>query len=94
MTVVLASGGYPGKHAVGKAIEGVTAANDLPGVTVFHAGTKAEGDGFVTAGGRVLAVTAIAESIDEAARRAYAAVDVIDFADKHYRTDIGYQARS
>ncbi len=94
MCVVIASGGYPGKYAVGKAIGGLETASSVEGVTVFHAGTKTEGDGYVTAGGRVLAVTAIGDSVDQAAERAYRAVDAITIEGKHFREDIGWQARS
>jgi phosphoribosylamine--glycine ligase len=94
MCVVVASGGYPGKYAVGKAIDGLDRAAAVEGVTVFHAGTKSEGNGYVTAGGRVLAVTAIGESVEEAAKRAYEAVDAIELEGKHYRKDIGWQART
>jgi phosphoribosylamine--glycine ligase len=93
MCVVVASGGYPGKYPVGKAISGLDRAGGVEGVTVFHAGTKSEGNGYVTSGGRVLAVTAIGESVEEAAKRAYEAVDAIELEGKHFRKDIGWQAR-
>jgi len=93
MCVVLASGGYPGSYPVGRAIGGLDVAAAMEGVEVFHAGTKTEGDGYVTAGGRVLAVTAIGADVEEAAKRAYAAADAIEFDDKHHRRDIGWQAR-
>jgi phosphoribosylamine--glycine ligase len=63
-------------------------------VTVFHAGTALEGDQVVTSGGRVLSVTAIGETIDEAAERAYAAAAMIEFEGKQFRRDIGWRARS
>jgi phosphoribosylamine-glycine ligase len=63
-------------------------------VTVFHAGTALDGDTVVTSGGRVLSLTAIGETIDEAAERAYAAADVIDFEGKQLRRDIGHRART
>jgi phosphoribosylamine--glycine ligase len=94
MSVVLASGGYPGTYEKGKAIRGLAAAAALPQVTVFHAGTALDGEQVVTSGGRVLSVTAIGNSIDEAAERAYAAVDAIDFDGKMFRTDIGWRART
>jgi phosphoribosylamine--glycine ligase len=87
--VVMASGGYPGSYATGKKIEGLAKAASLPGVAVFHAGTKREGDSIVTSGGRVLGVTAMADSLDQAIARAYQAVDKIHFEGAHYRTDIG-----
>ena len=94
LCVVLASGGYPGSYEKGKAITGLAEADELPQVTVFHAGTTLDGDQVVTSGGRVLSVTAIGNSIDEAAQRAYAAVDVIDFDGKMVRRDIGWRART
>jgi phosphoribosylamine--glycine ligase len=94
MCVVLASGGYPGSYEKGKAISGLSDAAALPKVTVFHAGTALDGDQVVTSGGRVLSVTAIGDSIDEAAERAYAAVDAIDFEGKMVRRDIGWRART
>ena len=93
MCVVLASGGYPGSYEKGKAIRGLSEAAALPQVTVFHAGTAIDGSEVVTSGGRVLSVTAIGNSIEEAAERAYAAVDSIDFDGKMFRTDIGWRAR-
>jgi phosphoribosylamine--glycine ligase len=94
LSVVLASGGYPGSYEKGKPITGLDAAGSLPKVTVFHAGTALDGDTVVTSGGRVLSVTAIGETIDEAAERAYAAVDEIDFEGKQLRRDIGWRART
>jgi len=87
--VNLASGGYPGKYPTGLPIRGVEAAGARPGVQVFHAGTAAKDGRLVTAGGRVLGVTAVAESIDAAIAAAYAAVREISFEGMHYRTDIG-----
>ena len=94
LCVVLASGGYPGRYEKGKPITGLEAAGALPQVTVFHAGTALDGDTVITSGGRVLSVTAIGETIDEAAERAYAAVDEIDFEGKQLRRDIGWRART
>jgi phosphoribosylamine--glycine ligase len=94
MCVVLASGGYPGSYDKGKPIRGLAEAGALPGATVFHAGTALRDDQVVTSGGRVLSVTAIGDSIDEAAERAYAAVDAIDFDGKMVRRDIGWRART
>jgi phosphoribosylamine--glycine ligase len=87
--VVLCSAGYPGNFERGKTIEGVNEAANLPSVEIFHAGTAREGDRLVTAGGRVLVVTACAPTIGEAASRAYEAADVIRFEGKHVRRDIG-----
>lgn len=89
-TIILASGGYPGKYQTGLPISGIEAAEADPNVIVFHAGTKQKEDGtYTTAGGRVLNVTAIGSTLDEALATAYAAVDKINFEGKHYRTDIG-----
>ena len=91
---MLAAGGYPGSYEKGTPIHGLDAASALPHVTVFHAGTALQGDTVVTSGGRVLSVTAIGESIDEAAERAYEAVEKIEFKGKQLRRDIGWRARS
>lgn len=88
--VVLASQGYPGEYARGKVIHGLDRAGAIPGVDVFHAGTRRDQGGqIVTSGGRVLGVTASASSFDEARRRTYEAVESIEFEGKQYRTDIG-----
>jgi phosphoribosylamine--glycine ligase len=87
--VVMASGGYPGSFETGKNIAGLTEAAVLPDVAVFHAGTKREGDSIVTSGGRVLGVTAGADSLPQAIQKAYEAVDKIHFDGLHCRTDIG-----
>jgi phosphoribosylamine--glycine ligase len=90
--VVMASGGYPGKHDNGKQINGLDAAAKLPDVKVFHAGTKQDGDRIVTDGGRVLGVTALGDDLAAAKARAYEAVKQITFAGAHYRTDIADKA--
>jgi phosphoribosylamine---glycine ligase len=87
--VVLASGGYPGKFATGKRIEGLTAAEKITGVKVLHAGTKRDGESIVTSGGRVLGVTATGPSLEEALGGVYRAVGEIHFEGMHYRKDIG-----
>jgi phosphoribosylamine--glycine ligase len=86
--VVLASGGYPGKFEAGKKITGLTAAEQVKGVKVFHAGTARQGDSLVTSGGRVLGVTAAAGSLEAAVAAAYAAAGTIHFDGMHYRKDI------
>jgi len=87
--VTLASGGYPGTYRTGVPIDGIDAAEAREGVRVFHAGT-AERDGkLVTAGGRVLGVTATAATLRDAVDRAYAAVGDINFEGMHFRRDIG-----
>ncbi|MGH7312794.1 MAG: phosphoribosylamine--glycine ligase [Candidatus Rokuibacteriota bacterium] len=90
--VTLASGGYPGAYATGLAIGGVEAAAGIAGVRTFHAGTAERAGRLVTAGGRVLGVTATGPSIRAAIDRAYAAVDRIHFDGMHYRSDIGRRA--
>jgi len=91
--VVLASGGYPAAYRTGMAITGLTEAAALPDVSVFHAGTRLGQRGApVTAGGRVLGVTATAATLPEAVRRAYAAAELIAFEGKQMRTDIGARA--
>jgi phosphoribosylamine---glycine ligase len=87
--VNVASGGYPGKYQTGLPIRGVEAAEARPGVQVFHAGTATRNSQLVTAGGRVLGVTAVAESMETAIAAAYEAVREISFEGMHYRTDIG-----
>jgi phosphoribosylamine--glycine ligase len=89
--VVMASGGYPEKYSTGYAISGLgqIKAKTKSDVRVFHAGTKIENGETVTSGGRVLAVTAIADSFSTALDNAYSAVKTINFKDVHYRTDIG-----
>jgi phosphoribosylamine--glycine ligase len=87
--VVLASEGYPGSYTKGRRIEGLNEAALLPHVEVFHAGTARDGNAVVTAGGRVLVVTATASGMTEAAARAYGAADLIRFEGKTLRRDIG-----
>jgi phosphoribosylamine---glycine ligase len=89
VTVVLASGGYPGDYATGIPIDGVDDAAADPGVVVFHAGTATDEGRLVTAGGRVLAVTARGADLADARGRAYMAADRIRFDGMHRRTDIG-----
>ncbi|MDY4041824.1 MAG: phosphoribosylamine--glycine ligase [Collinsella sp.] len=93
ITVVLTSAGYPGGYDTGKVISGIDRANALPGVTVYHAGTAltAQGD-VVTAGGRVLNVTALGETFEAARDLAYRACDLIEFEGKTLRRDIGLRA--
>lgn len=94
VTVVLASGGYPRAYEKGKVITGVDEANALPDVVVFHAGTAIDAEGrLVTAGGRVLDVTALGDTFEQARERAYQACDLIDFEGKQFRTDIGARAQ-
>ena len=88
--VVLAAAGYPGTVRKGDVIEGLDA--DLTATKVFHAGTAERNGRVVTAGGRVLCVTALGDTVAEAQRRAYARVAGISWAGMHYRRDIGYRA--
>ena len=92
--VVLASGGYPDDYRVGFPINGLPDVKKLPGVLVFHAGTKREGGNIVTAGGRVLGVTAWEEggALRPAIDRAYRAARLLSFNEMHYRRDIGMKA--
>lgn len=90
--VVMASQGYPGSYPKGKVIEGLDDAARLPDVKVFHAGTKREKDYVVTDGGRVLGVTARGDTLADAKRRAYEAIELIHFPGAHYRKDIGDKA--
>ncbi len=90
--VVMASGGYPGSYRKGIEIRGLEEAAALEDVVVFHAGTRREGDRVVTAGGRVLGVTALGDDIPAAIRRAYEAVERISWEGAHYRRDIGRKA--
>jgi phosphoribosylamine--glycine ligase len=92
--VVLASGGYPREFETGQRIEGLDAAAADTDVVVFHAGTKRDGDRFVTSGGRVLGVTAAGDDVEQARDRAYAAVEKISFEGVHYRRDIASRALS
>jgi phosphoribosylamine--glycine ligase len=90
--VVMASGGYPGKFVTGKRIDGLTDAERVNGVRVFHAGTAREGDSIVTSGGRVLGVTAAAHSVERALATVYEAAAKIHFEGAHYRKDIAASA--
>lgn len=88
VTVILASGGYPGKYETGKPIEGLENAARLPEVRIFHAGTKRQDGKTVTSGGRVLAITALGDSVSQARERAYTAINQIHFHGCHFRRDI------
>jgi len=93
LLVVMAANGYPGSYAKGSEIRGLEAAGALPGVEIFHAGTKPGPDGAVLAnGGRVLNVCAVGRDAAEAQARAYAAVDAIDWPGGFCRRDIGWRA--
>lgn len=89
--VVMTAGGYPGKYRSGDEITGLEEA-DSKSVKVFQAGTRRDNGKTVTAGGRVLCVTALGETVKQAQERAYAVVGKIHWQDAYYRTDIGYRA--
>jgi phosphoribosylamine---glycine ligase len=92
LTVVMAARGYPGTYAKGTSIEGLDAAAAVEGVEIFHAGTKADGNRILANGGRVLDVSALGDSIDQARERAYQAVSRIRWPDGFCRHDIGWRA--
>lgn len=87
--VVMASGGYPQKYQTGLPITGLDKNGQTSAATIYHAGTKKENDAYLTAGGRVLGVTATGENLEAALSTAYDAVKQISFDGCHYRTDIG-----
>jgi phosphoribosylamine--glycine ligase len=88
VTVVLASGGYPGKYETGKTVSGLDDAAKVEDVQIFHAGTKRTNGEVKTAGGRVLAITALGSTLEAARAHAYQAVSRIHFENCHYRRDI------
>ena len=90
--VVMAAGGYPGDYEKGKVITGIQDAEQIKDVKVFHAGTKQSGGNIVTNGGRVLGVTAMGETIADAKKAAYKAVEKIEFDGAYYRRDIADKA--
>ena len=92
LTVVMAANGYPDAYKKGSEIGGLEAAGKVEGVQVFHAGTKADGAHILANGGRVLNVTAMAPTVEEARARAYKAVDLIDWPEGFCRRDIAWRA--
>jgi phosphoribosylamine--glycine ligase len=90
--VVLASKGYPGEYEKGKEISGLDEAKALKDAVIFHAGTSLKNGKTVTSGGRVLGVTAMADTIESAINRVYSVVHMIKFDGMHYRSDIGRKA--
>ncbi|MCH9764992.1 MAG: phosphoribosylamine--glycine ligase [Alphaproteobacteria bacterium] len=92
LCVVMAADGYPGAAKKGSVISGLLAAGQSAGVTIFHAGTKQNGDHIVANGGRVLGITAVGATVKQAQSRAYAAVSKIDWPDGFCRSDIGWRA--
>jgi len=92
LTVILATKGYPDAYPKGSEIRGLEAAAKVPGVEIFHAGTRADGKRILANGGRVLNVTAVAPTVQEARERAYRAVDLIDWPEGFCRRDIAWRA--
>jgi len=92
VSVVLSSGGYPGEYETGFEIEGLDALDKAKDVYVFHAGTRSADGKTVTAGGRVLNVTALGSDIRDAIDRCYNAVNLVEFEGMHFRRDIGHRA--
>lgn len=90
--VMMASGGYPQKYETGKEITGLSADGQSDSAIIYHSGTKFEGGKYLTAGGRVLGVTARGANLEEALDKAYAAAETIHFDGAHYRKDIGKRA--
>jgi phosphoribosylamine--glycine ligase len=86
--VVAASDGYPGRYEKGHSISGIEDAEAMDNVTVYHAGTRTDDGQVVTAGGRVLGITAIADDLAGAVEKVYDAVDQISFEGMQYRRDI------
>jgi phosphoribosylamine--glycine ligase len=92
LTVVMAAQGYPGNYIKGSLISGLEDASRVEGVEIFHAGTRADGARVLANGGRVLNVTATGDTVGEAQRRAYQAIDQIKWPEGFCRRDIGWQA--
>ena len=90
--VVAASGGYPQKYETGLPISGLDENGESGKAVVYHAGTKYESGRFLTAGGRVLGITQVGDTLDEALKKAYEAVETIHFDHMHFRHDIGKKA--
>ncbi len=92
ITVIMATRGYPDSYPKGSEIRGLDAASKVEGVTIFHAGTKADGTRILANGGRVLNVSALAPTVEEARARAYKAIGLIDWPEGFYRRDIAWRA--
>jgi len=92
LAVVMAANGYPGAYEKGSRIRNLDTAGELPGVTVFHAGTALKDNDIIATGGRVLGVTARGSTVAEAQALAYEAVDVVDWPEGFCRRDIGWRA--
>jgi phosphoribosylamine--glycine ligase len=92
LIVVLATDGYPGRYKKGSEVKCLDQANEIEGITVFHAATKADGTRILANGGRVLGVTALGADVTEAQKKAYQAVNTIDWPEGFCRRDIGWRA--
>jgi phosphoribosylamine--glycine ligase len=92
VSIIAASGGYPGKYPSGKVISGLSLPINDPNVFVFHSGTALRDGNFVTAGGRVLAITAAGPDLQTALDKAYAEINEIHFEGMQFRRDIGHRA--
>ena len=92
LNVVMASNGYPGSYATGAEIGGLDKLDGLDEVYVFHSGTISENGRILSAGGRVLGITALGDSVAEAQKKAYDAIGLIDWPSGFYRRDIGWRA--
>jgi phosphoribosylamine--glycine ligase len=92
LTVIMATKGYPDSYPRGSEIRGLEAASKVEGVQIFHAGTKADGKRLLANGGRVLNVTAMAPTVEQARERAYKAISLIDWPEGFYRSDIAWRA--
>ena len=90
-TIMAVSGGYPNEHKKGLPITGLEEFQQSDDILVFHAGTKEKEGAIVTNGGRVFCVTALADSVEAAVNNAKTILDTIEFEDKYYRSDIGYE---
>jgi phosphoribosylamine--glycine ligase len=91
VTTVLASHGYPGAYEKGKGVRIPTSLRDDPDLLVFHAGTHRVGEGLVTSGGRVMAITGLGDTLGDASRKSLLGADAVEFDGKYFRTDIGWR---
>jgi phosphoribosylamine-glycine ligase len=91
VTTVLASNGYPGAYEKGKAVRIPDSLRDDPDLLIFHAGTHRAGEGLVTSGGRVMAITGLGDTLGDASRKSLLGADAVEFDGKYFRTDIGWR---
>ena len=92
LTIVMSAGGYPESYEIGKLITGINLAEEDPNITIFHAGTKKEGNSIFTNGGRVINITSFGNSVKEANLSAINAIKMIKWDNSYYRHDIGWRA--